>query len=392
MARKSTRNAQGGGTIRQRPDGRWEARYTVGRDPGTGKQIQRSVYGSTQKEVRQKLAQITAAIDTGTYKEPCKMTVGEWLDIWQRDYLGGVKPRTVDSYRTTVEVHLKPAFGTVKLEALNPHTIQSLYNALSRERDGKPGLSPKSVRNVHGVLHKALQQAVTIGYIKVNPSGACTLPRAERKEIHPLDEEQISAFLRVVEGHRYELLYLVALFTGMREGELLGLTWACVDFDKGVITISKQLQKERRGNGAYHLVSPKNGKVRRITPAPSVMDALRSQRRRQLEWRMKAGPMWEDTGLVFTNELGHNLSAQTVYLHFKKLAERAGFPDARFHDLRHSYAVAALQSGDDIKTVQENLGHHTAAFTLDVYGHVTEQMKQASAQRMELFIKGVSGL
>lgn len=122
------------------------------------------------------------------------------------------------------------------------------------------------------------------------------------------------------------------------------------------------------------------------------MDALKTQRRRQLEWRMKAGPMWEDTGLVFTNEQGHNLSAQTVYLHFKKLAERAGFPDARFHDLRHSYAVASLRSGDDIKTVQENLGHHTAAFTLDVYGHVTEQMKKDSAQRMERFIKGVSGL
>lgn len=392
MPRKSTRNAQGGGTIRQRSDGRWEARYTVGRDPGTGKQIQRSVYGSTQKEVRQKLAQITAAIDSGTYKEPCKMTVGQWLDIWQQDYLGGVKPRTADSYRTTVEVHLKPAFGAVKLEALTPHTIQRLYNALSRERDGKPGLSPKSVRNVHGVLHKALQQAVTIGYIKVNPSGACILPRAERKDIHPLDEEQISTFLSVAEGHRYELLYRVALFTGMREGELLGLTWACVDFDKGVITISKQLQKERRGSGAYHLVSLKNGKVRQITPAPSVMDALKTQRRHQMEWKMKAGPRWEDTGLVFTNELGHNLSAQTVYLHFKKLAERAGFPDARFHDLRHSYAVASLRSGDDIKTVQENLGHHTAAFTLDVYGHVTEQMKKDSAQRMERFIKGVSGL
>lgn len=389
MAKK---NAKGGGTIRQRPDGRWEARYTVGRDPGTGKQIQRSVYGSTQKEARQKLAQAVAAIDSGTYKEPCKMTVGEWLDIWQQDYLSSVKPRTADSYRTTVETHLKPAFGAVKLEALNPHTIQSLYNALSRERDGKPGLSPKSVRNVHGVLHKALQQAVTFGYIKTNPSGACTLPRAERKEIHPLDEEQISTFLKVAEGHNYELLYRVALFTGMREGELLGLTWDCVDFEKGVITVSKQLQKERRGNGAYHLVSPKNGKVRRITPAPSVMDMLKTQRKRQVEWRIKAGQLWEDTDLVFTNEIGHNLSAQTVYLHFKKLAERAGFPDARLHDLRHSYAVASLKSGDDIKTVQENLGHHTAAFTLDVYGHVTEQMRKDSAQRMERFIRGVSGL
>lgn len=120
------------------------------------------------------------------------------------------------------------------------------------------------------------------------------------------------------------------------------------------------------------------------------MGVLKAQQRRQTEWRLAAGPIWEDSGLVFTNEQGHNLSAQTVYLHFKKLAEKAGYPDTHFHDLRHSYAVAALQSGDDIKTVQENLGHHTAAFTLDVYGHVTEQMKKASADRMERFIKGVS--
>lgn len=163
-----------------------------------------------------------------------------------------------------------------------------------------------------------------------------------------------------------------------------------MDSEKGVLTINKQLQKERKGTGAYHLVSPKNGKGRWITPAQAVMEVLRAQQRKQAEWKQLAGGAWEDSGLVFTNQLGHHLSAQTVYLHFKKLATEAGYPNARFHDLRHGYAVVALQSGDDIKTVQENLGHHTAAFTLDVYGHVTEQMKQASAERMERFIKTVS--
>ena len=152
------------------------------------------------------------------------------------------------------------------------------------------------------------------------------------------------------------------------------------------------LQKERRGTGAYHLVSPKNGKSRRITPAKTVMEVLRQQRQQQTDWKRFAGESWEKSDFVFTDTLGHHFSAQMVYLHFKKLAAKAGYPDARFHDLRHSYAVAALQSGDDIKTVQENLGHHTAAFTLDVYGHVTDRMKQASADRMEGFIKSVSSL
>jgi len=131
MARKSnTRAAAGAGSIRQRPDGRWEARFTVGRDPGTGKQIQRSVYGATQKEVRQKLSQAVAAIDSGTYTIPSRMTVGQWLDIWQRDYLGGVKPFTLLNYSQHIKNHIKPAMGAIKLDALNAHTIQNFYNNL----------------------------------------------------------------------------------------------------------------------------------------------------------------------------------------------------------------------------------------------------------------------
>lgn len=393
MARKSnTRGAQGAGTIRQRKDGRWEARYTVGRDPGTGKQIQRSVYGATQQEVRKKLAQLTTALDNGTYKEPCKMTVGQWLDIWTADYMGGVKPSTAFLYGEQIRLYIKPALGAVKLEALNTHTIQGFYNGLSIEREGGKALSPKSVKNIHGILHKALQQAVAVGYIRFNPADACTLPRVEKKEISPLDEEQIATFLKAIEGHRHELLYKVALFTGMREGEVLGLMWDCVDFEKGTITIKRQLRREQKKGGAYYITTPKNGKPRTITPAPWVMKLLRSQKARQAEQQLKMGPLWESSGMVFTNETGGYLSYRTVYDCFKRIVAQMGTPSTRFHDLRHTFAVASLRAGDDIKTVQGNLGHHTAAFTLDVYGHVTEQMKKDSAQRMEGFIKGVLNL
>lgn len=387
MTRKSnTRAAQGGGTIRQRKDGRWEARYTAGRDPGTGKQVQRSVYGATQQEVRKKLAQLTAAIDAGTYKEPCKMTVGQWLDIWQQDYLGGVKPRTVEAYQGTIKNHIKPAIGNIRLEALNAHTIQKLYNDLSGE------LSAKTVKNVHGVLHRALQQAVKIDYIRFNPADGCELPRVERKEIKPLDTEEIGAFLKCIQGHKFEIVYIVTLFTGMRRGEVLGLLWDCVDFDRGIIHIDKQLQQVPGSKGQFRLISTKNSKGRAITPASSVMELLKRHRAQQNELRLKAGTLWHDSGYVFTDEAGGHLSPHVVYRNYKKLVETIGRPDARFHDLRHSYAVAALQSGDDVKTVQENLGHHAAAFTLDVYGHVTEQMKRESAARMDAFIKSVSNL
>lgn len=395
---KSTKSAAGSGTIRKKTVVRngkeyiyWEARYTEGFDPGTGKQIQRSVSGKTQKEVAQKLKAATAAIDTGTYIAPSKMTVGEWLDIWSADYLGGVKPYTVVSYKGHIRNHIKPALGAIKLEALNAHTIQKFYNSLGQPDGDSPGLSPKTVKNIHGVLHMALQQAVSAGYIRFNPADACTLPRIVKKELTPLDEKQSRDFMQAIKGHRFETLFTVTLFTGMREGEILGLCWDCVDFEKGTILIEKQLQREKKKGGAYVFAPLKNDKSRKITPAPWVMQMLKHHRAVQAEQRLKVGPMWEDSGLVFTDEIGHHLATHTVYKEFKAVVASIGCPKVRFHDLRHSYAVAAIRSGDDIKTVQGNLGHATAAFTLDVYGHVTDQMKQESAQRMERYIEGILG-
>lgn len=394
MARKA---AAGTGTIRKKTVTRsgkqytyWEARYTSGYDPGTGKQIQRSITGKTQKEVAQKLKAATAAIDEGTYTASSKMTVAQWLDIWTAEYLGAVKPRTVDSYKAIVKTHLKPGLGAIKLDALAAHTIQSFYNGLSTPPEGKEPLSPKTVKNIHGILHKTLQQAVANGYIRFNPTDPCVLPKVVKKELHPLDETQIAAFLRAIQGHQFEELFTVTLFTGMREGEALGLLWDCVDLTKGTITINKQLQKVRGTKGEYTLAPTKNGKGRTIAIAPSVIAVLKRVRLRQLENRLRYGECYHDSGFVFTDELGHHLKHQTVYLNFKQAVESIGSPETRFHDLRHSYAVASIKSGDDIKTVQENLGHATAAFTLDVYGHVTDQMKQASAARMEQFIKAVN--
>ena len=177
MARKSnTRAAQGAGMIRQRPDGRWEARYTVGRNPGTGKQIQKSIYGKTQKEVRQKLTEKLSQIDQGIYTDAVKITLGAWLDIWISEYSGNIKERTRILYDGHIQRHIKPALGAVKLDALNTPAIQKFYNSLQK----KNGLSAKTIKNIHGVLHKALQQAVEIGYIRFNPSDACKLPRVER--------------------------------------------------------------------------------------------------------------------------------------------------------------------------------------------------------------------
>ena len=368
----------------------YEARYTEGFDPGTGKQIQRSISGKTQKEVAQKLKAALAALDSGTYIAPCKMTVEEWMDVWSKQYLGGVKESTVAAYNATIRTHIKPGIGAIRLDALDTHLVQSFYNGLREPTKDREAVSPKTVKNVHGILHKALQQAVANGYIRFNPTNSCILPRIEKKEVQPLDEAETKLFLDAVKGHPLELLYTITLFTGMREGEALGLTWDRVDFMRGTILISKQLQKEKKKGGEFRLVSLKNDKPRRITPAPWVMQLFRDRKIQQYQHKEKAGAAWSNPmNLVFTNELGGNLIPQTVVRHFKEIVSSIGRPEARFHDLRHSYAVASLRSGDDIKTVQGNLGHTTAAFTLDVYGHVTNQMQEASAIRMEAYIKGI---
>lgn len=384
------RNAQGAGTIRQRPDGRWEARYTAGRDGGTGKQIQKSVYGKTQKEVLSKLRQISVDIENGTYTAPNKMTVGQWLDIWLDEYTGNLKPLSLASYGSACKNHIKPYMGAVKLSSVSTHIIQKFYNELQHEK----GLSAKTVTKIHGVLHKALQQAVSLQYLKNNPADFCTLPKVVKKEIHPLTDEQIKEFMQEISHEPFKDLYIVTLFTGMRQSEVLGLTWENVDFINGIIKVKEQLQKERKKDGKYYRATLKNDKSRIVCPAPYVMQILKSIQAKQKRDRIKAGALWGNSdpvnnGLVFTNEIGVHLCHVTVYKHYKRTVERLGLPSSRFHDMRHTYAVTALQNGDDVKTVQENLGHHTAAFTLDVYGHVTERMKKESAQRMENFIKSL---
>ena len=380
-----SRNASGAGSIRQRPDGRWEARYSVGFNPATGRQVQKSLYGKTQKEVRKKLSQVIAEIDQGTYVAPTKITVREWLMTWSEEYLENVKPYTRKAYEDRIRHHISPALGAVKLTELTPPMVQKFINSLGKDSPQRAALSPKTIKNIHGVLHRSLHQAVIIGYIRTNPADNCMLPRVIRPEITPMDDKTIVRFLEACETERYRELFLITLFTGLRQGEVLGLEWSSIDFERGIMTVKKQLQREKKPGGKFYLTTLKNGKTRTICLAPFVLALFRERMEKQARERQNAYDLWHEDfpGLIFENETGGHVSHTTIRKHFKRIVESMGLPEQRFHDLRHSFAVASLQNGDDIKTVQENLGHHSAAFTLDVYGHVTDRMKQASAQRME---------
>lgn len=392
--------AAGAGTIRKKTVTRsgkeytyWEARVTIGFNPGTGKQIQKSFSGKTQKEVREKMQAAAVAVNQGEYFEPSRMTLARWTEIWLAEYMGDKKYLTVKHYKAQCKAHIVPSLGAVKLSELTAPQIQAFYNGLQRE-----GMAAKSIRNVHGILTKCLSTAVQVGYLRHNPASMVTLPRVVKKEIHPLTDEQVKAVLDIVDEDEYSILLKTILFTGLRESEAIGLTWDCVDFKAGTVKICKQLQKRPLADGGFTFAPLKNDKIRILKPAPFVMEFLRQREREQTEQRFAAGKAWQGwttlaerkTALVFTSPSGSNLHPQTVYTHYKKLAVKIGAPESRVHDLRHTFAVLSLQNGDDVKTVQGNLGHATAAFTLDVYGHVSERMKDDSAARMEAYYKTVS--
>lgn len=381
MARKSnTRSAAGQGSIRQRPDGRWEGRFIVGYDHGTGKNIRRSVYGNTQKEVRQQMTAILTSIDNGTYNAPSRMTVGEWFDIWVDTFAAQkVKPLTLSAYKMTIKNHIKPALGALRLQAVKGMHIQQLYNALSAR-----GLSPKTVKNTGAIMHKAFSIALKQGYIVSNPCDGAELPEVIRKEIKPLTDAEIQLFIKAIDNHPMRNAYALCLFAGLREGECLGLSWGNIDFTKQRIVINQQLQKSKEsGTGYYIAHSTKSGRAREIQPPSIAFEYLKAERVKQLEDHLRAGENWNNPDdLVFTNEFGRHYAMHTFYKNFKKIVAGIGRPDARPHDLRHTAATVAIAAGSDIKSVQSLLGHATASFTLDIYAHTSEKMMQDTAARM----------
>lgn len=374
------RNAKGGGSVRQRDDGKWEARCTI-----NGKR--RSFYGDRQSDVLKAMRAAQSAADVGAFIEPSKMTIEQWVTAWLEEYIKpSSKPLTYSAYKSKVDNHIIPYLGKMRLTTLNPTQVQAFYNDLLREKN----LSPKSIKDVHGILHRAIEQAVELRYIPYNCTNACKTPRLVKKEIEPFDDIAVEAFLSAIQGHRYQDIFTVTLFTGIREGEACGLPWDAVDFRNGTITIKQQLCKEKVKGGKHYIDTPKHDKVRILTAPSFVMDILREVKAKQLQNHINCIGDWQNEhNLVFTDEFGKYTVPSTLHKHFKIIAKQIGKPNARFHDLRHTYAVTALQEGDDAKTVQQNLGHATAAFTLNVYGHVSEKMKKDSADRMERYYQRV---
>lgn len=389
----------------------WEAQITIGYDPGTGKRIRKTYTANSQKELVKKMQETSVSVQNEEYFEPSKNTLGEWIDIWLKEYCIHLKYQAKKSYTAQCNTHIKPALGATPLRSLTTPQIQSFYNELGRTghaitkknpKTGKPEtiykpLSPKSIKNIHSILSKCLNTAIDIGYLKTNPTTRTKIPKVIKKEIQPLTDDQVKQFLSALEKEEYASLYKFITFTGTRKAEALGLTWDCIDFENAIVNIKKQLIRKPKKDGGYSFDTLKNYKARILALPPYVIEILKQRQKEQKQDRIKAGTLWngyqdeeeQKTALVFTTKDGSPINPKVAYLHYNKLAKKLGIEGSRVHDLRHTYAVLLLQNGDNIKSVQTNLGHATAAFTLDVYGHTTEKMKTESATKMQNFIETI---
>jgi integrase len=369
-----TKRGNAEGTIRRRTtDGRWDARITLtdGR--------RKSFYGDTRAEVARRLSEALRDQGKGLPVVPERQTLGQYLQTWIEGMKGQIRASSYRRYGDHVRIHLVPGLGRIALARLTPQHVQLFYARMLAE-----GLSSTTVHHLHGVLHRALEDAERMGLVQRNVSEQVRSPRRSTAEMQTLSEAEAQQFLETVADDRFAALYVLALTTGMREGELLALCWQDVDLERATLSVRLNVQETP---GGYVLAEPKTAYSRRsIALSATAIAALREHRVRQHEERLQLGPVWDATvDLIFPNTIGgimfrHNLVRRS----FKRHLTRAGLPESiRFHDLRHTAASHLLSRGVHPKVVSEMLGHADIAITLRVYAHVTPHMQQAAADVMD---------
>lgn len=397
------RRGRGDGGIYRRADGRWCGQYSLGVGPD-GKRQRVTVYGATRKEVVEKLAALRQDALKGLPVKPEKLTVREHLEDWLGQKKRQTKPGTWLRHESHIQTHLVPALGHLRLRDLDHRHVNALYTQLQEK-----GLAARTIHDISGILREALDDAVTKGLIARNPAKLVPKPGYPKKEARFLSPEELRWLLLALPGERLEAGFIVALHTGMRPGEWLGLPWDAVDLAKGTATVRQALHEE---NGKVYLGPPKTkAAFRTITLPPVAVEALRAHRKRQLVERMAAGPAWQDSGLVFTGPTGgllwrSNVNDRNLARVIKKARQLAGeayekqgmsrteaqeraeklFVGVTLHTFRHTHAAALIAQGVDILTISRRLGHENVKITLDLYGHLMPGQDEKAARAFETFV------
>jgi integrase len=354
--------------------GLYMARYTVQTPTGPKR---KTVYGKTRTEAAEKLTRAMADRDRGLVFEGDCEALETYLERWLEDVVRDtVKENMLENYTYLARRHIIPELGHTRLRDLKPEQVRRLYR---KKLDS--GLSNRTVQLIHTTLRKALQQALSDGILPRNVCEAVKPPRRVRKEKRPLTPKQARTFLETAKGDRLRALYVLAITTGLREGELLGLRWADVDLEGGKLRVLRQLTRTRRG---LSFTTPKRGRTRVVRLTDTAVAILKTHKTAQNKERLKAGSLWQDHDLIFTSTIGTPVDVGNLtYRSFRPLLKRAGLPRIRIHDLRHTAATLMLGRGVHPKIVQEMLGHSTITQTMDTYSHVLPDMQDQAISAIE---------
>jgi len=387
------KKSNGEGSIYKRNDGKWCAQLTIGVDPSTGKLKRKFFYGKTKKEVHEKMINVQSKLLTGSYVESTKLTLSDWLYTWLDTYKkNDLRARTYQSYEYLIRIHINPHLGNIQLKNLNHEQIQNFYNFLSSKGriDGKGGLSPKTIKNIHTLLHEVLEKAVQTQKIYTNVAKTANLPKKENKEIKILSKDDQLLFLKVVNSNRLGIAFIVSLATGLRVGELLGLRWEDVDMDNNILNVNQTIGRVKLFDENSSVKSklafgePKTAAGKRsVSIPPCVTEQLKKHKKKQNEERLVFDGVFNEHNLVFCSQIGIPIDPKNLDRTFKSLLKKAELEKTNLHALRHTYATRLLEANEHPKTVQELLGHSTISTTLDIYSHVNSELKHSAAKKIE---------
>lgn len=372
------RRANGDGGVSQRPDGRWQGRIRIN-------DKRHYVYGQTQGEAATKLRALASVAAAGRSVNPSKLTVGEYLTDWLDAVKPSLRPSTVASYQQLLRLHVLPSLGSVRLQAVMPLNLARLYS----ER-AKSGISGRRCQMVASVLSKAFSDAVKLRLLTNNPAKDVPIPRHQARERRIWSLTETRAFMARVQMHErtYDALWLIALASGCRIGELLGIRWDDVDYDAGTINITRTMTfvNNRPIEG-----EPKTKAGRRVISLPSfAVQALRQHKARMSALRLMLGDAWQGESRIFTTRVGTVPMPTHLRREFRATCRAAGVPEMRIHDLRAMHATLSIHSGASVKAVQRRLGHASLAMTLSVYARSVNEGDQMAADGIERLLVGLA--